>query len=452
MKKTLLLLHLFVAILSENALSQNWKITVLDSLLPSTYIIQAMSAPASGCVWAIASKYYSSNVATNAQPIVVKTTDGGKTWVKKIVVPAKGTITYDIAALDANTALITSNQLKAGGSYFVFKTTDGGNTWRKILPPKTCGGGFIHFFNKKDGVIINNFDVATSNNGGETWNQLSLFPPVMALGEYCSWNSASNVVGSAGNSVWFGTNKGRIFYSNDKGENWNVSQAGSTSDVIMSIAFTDEKNGIAVAPFSASGTQYKPCKYFKTSNGGQTWSKFTTPYFNTATSIAAVPNAAGYYFATDFTDQDPDGKPAICAKYDGSSWTETLSNCEMSFIEFFSPSEGYIAGVDLSKNNAIWTWTGAAVTPTEELKNSTNINIFPNPATDNLQIDLSGLNTDDEVKSLLIQDNLGRIIQKIEIVGTSIYQLELSNYLKGVYFLTVKSNTTQQTFKFIKVN
>ncbi len=451
MKKTITLLSLLVAIFSENAIAQNWEITVLDSLLPSNYNIQAMSAPVSGVVWAVASKYYSANVPATAQPLVVKTVDGGKTWVKKTVQLAKGTITYDIAALDANTALITSNQLKAGGSYLIFKTTDGGNTWRKILPPKTCGGGFIHFFNKKDGVVINNFDVATTNNAGETWNQLSLFPPVMLFDEYCSWNTASNVIGSAGNSVWFGTNKGRIFYSTDKGENWNVSQAGGTSDVMMTVAFTDEKNGIAVAPFSSSGTQYKPCKYFKTSNGGQTWSKFTTPFFNTATSIAAVPKAAGYYFATDFTDQDPDGKPAICAKYDGSNWTETLSDCEMSFIEFFSPTEGYIAGLDLSKKNAIWTWTGPAVTPTQEVKVLTNINLYPNPASDQIQIDLSALTSDDVLEYILIQDNMGRIIEKIEKPSTPIYSLDLNAYAKGVYFLSAKNQTGQQMLKFIKL-
>ena len=78
-----------------------------------------------------------------------------------------------------------------------------------------------------------------------------------------------------GNSIWFGTNKGRVFRSTDKGYNWAVSTTafGSTA-LIQSVAFKDSLTGIAVNALGPNANLNI------TTDGGITWSSqtFTLPF------------------------------------------------------------------------------------------------------------------------------------------------------------------------------
>ncbi|MBN2164644.1 MAG: T9SS type A sorting domain-containing protein [Marinilabiliaceae bacterium] len=79
------------------------------------------------------------------------------------------------------------------------------------------------------------------------------------------------------------------------------------------------------------------------------------------------------------------------------------------------------------------------------------VNIYPNPTKDKVHIDLNDINAND-VKSLIIYDNSGKIIQKDRILKRkdSIYYIDLTNYVNGIYFIELYINTQRVTYKLIK--
>lgn len=76
------------------------------------------------------------------------------------------------------------------------------------------------------------------------------------------------------------------------------------------------------------------------------------------------------------------------------------------------------------------------------------VKIYPNPATDNLIIDLSALNGQN-VNTIDILDISGRKIETI-VVNSSVINLSLADYKAGAYLITVKNNTAVINAKFIK--
>jgi hypothetical protein len=98
------------------------------------------------------------------------------------------------------------------------------------------------------------------------------------------WTSVIETAGE--NTVMFGTNKGKVYISDDRGFNWRVTNANitpGTNGGINMIAFTDPMNGIVAQTVA-------PISYRKTSNGGTTWETITPvgPILQTAFQLFQV--------------------------------------------------------------------------------------------------------------------------------------------------------------------
>ena len=73
-----------------------------------------------------------------------------------------------------------------------------------------------------------------------------------------------------------------------------------------------------------------------------------------------------------------------------------------------------------------------------------NVKLYPNPATDQLQI-----TSNQGIETLTVLDINGRILNSINI-SASDYSLDISSLSKGVYFLEIKSGESKSVKKFIK--
>jgi photosystem II stability/assembly factor-like uncharacterized protein len=219
--------------------------------------------------------------ATGSKGTVLHTTNGGNTWIESHV---KGfeTLDYrDVQAFDKNTALIMSVDAPA----FFFKTTDGGRTWkRKYMnrDPKIFFDG-IAFRDDENGIAFSDpidgkFYIVETKDGGNSWNQISKMNIPAALkneGGFAASGTAITVSGK--DYVWFGTggsDRARIFYSEDGGENWRASdvpvKSGNASSGVFSIAFKDELNGIAVGgDYKNDKDNLHNCAF--TDDGGLSW-------------------------------------------------------------------------------------------------------------------------------------------------------------------------------------
>jgi subtilisin family serine protease/photosystem II stability/assembly factor-like uncharacterized protein len=177
---------------------------------------------------------------------------------------------YNVCAKDNTTAWF-GGQTQQGSLGRIAKTTDGGTNWNVIdasaITPFING---IHFFDDKKGIVIGDpitttskWGIGVTNDGGTNWAPHSN-PPTSQSGEE-GWNSV--FFGNETNA-WFGSNKGRVLRTTDRGLTWGTSTIKDAVNII-GIAFLDNNNGFAI--YSKSSSQGAPFYLATTSTGGSTW-------------------------------------------------------------------------------------------------------------------------------------------------------------------------------------
>lgn len=128
---------------------------------------------------------------------VGKSTDGGKTW-KWIVVPGFEKREFrDIEAADENTAVIIAIAEPAN----ILRTTDGGITWKTVFTDTTKGMFLdaMHFYNNNSGIVVGDpvndeIFLATTKDGGNTWQSFPDKPIKVAKGEAFFASSGTNIL------------------------------------------------------------------------------------------------------------------------------------------------------------------------------------------------------------------------------------------------------------------
>ncbi|MFN4005912.1 MAG: WD40/YVTN/BNR-like repeat-containing protein [Chitinophagaceae bacterium] len=128
---------------------------------------------------------------------VLKSTDGGNTLRQMKVAGYEQRDFRDIHAFDSNTAVIMAVAEPA----VILRTTDGGNSWQLVLIDSTKGMFLDAMdFNGSHGIVVGDpikhrFYMATTNNGGASWQPLdTLFRPKALPGEACFASSGTNIV------------------------------------------------------------------------------------------------------------------------------------------------------------------------------------------------------------------------------------------------------------------
>lgn len=99
---------------------------------------------------------------------------------------------------------------------------------------------------------------------------------------------------------------------------------------------------------------------------------------------------------------------------------------------------------NLLQNGAIWTQvTIDGIVGVDELDNNVNFSVYPNPSNGEFTLNLNS-KTSDNV-SLVVRNLVGQTIisKKVAVSGKTVETISLSDYSKGVYFLTIDNNTTK---------
>jgi len=288
-----------------------------------------------------------------------KTSDGGITWTTGDVL---GGSTYglgNICGLDENIAYValyngTGNQNNTCG---IYKTSDGGNTWNQLTGALQGSASFannVYFWNEQEGMCHGDvrdgyFEIYTTVNGGATWQrvpQANITGGTPASGEG-GWTSVITTAGE--NTIMFGTNKGKVYISDDRGFHWRVTNANITpgsNGGINQIAFTDPLNGIVAQTVA-------PVSYRKTSDGGATWQTITPTGSIFTNDLAAVPNSNGIYVSTGAVYTTP-GLMGVSYSLDGGlTWTLFAGTGTKQFLacDYFDNSTGYAGAFNTDANN-----------------------------------------------------------------------------------------------------
>jgi len=84
-------------------------------------------------------------------------------------------------------------------------------------------------------------------------------------------------------------------------------------------------------------------------------------------------------------------------------------------------------------------------TSTKEFKN-TNIQVFPNPTANNLNINSLG----SEILTVKVSDISGKQLKTIENISNNFINIDVSDLISGIYILEISSKTETYKMKFVK--
>lgn len=299
--KKFYVLSLFIA-MAFSALSQTatW-VSQATGFIPVSSGVRYVSVADTNTVWICA--YDGSGGAANRQDYS-HTSDGGATWTSGTIPGAAATFDWSmIYGLDANTAwAMLYNSAAAGGG--LYKTADGGQTWAQqgvgtIFNGTLSFPNVVHFWDANNGFIMGDpspatwFEIYTTNDGGTSWTRVpSANIPAPQSGEYGIVGHYSVI----GDTVWFDTNKGRVYRSPDRGLTWTVASTGLTvpANSAMDICFYSSTNGIARVYNATTGGNSMRV----TSDGGTTWTAVTPVGDFFGSDVRYVPGTASRLVST----------------------------------------------------------------------------------------------------------------------------------------------------------
>ncbi len=211
---------------------------------------------------------------------VLRTLDAGSTWSVRSVPHADSLDFRDIAAFDSLNAYV----LSAGEDGRIYRTTDGGRTWVLQFRNTTRGAFFdcFDFWDTRHGIAMSDPVggklLVLRTDDGANWRPVGRdMLPAMLAGEAAFAASGTCLVTAGARRVFIATGGGsvtRVFASDDRGDTWRVQAtpvpAGAASAGIFSLAFRDDRNGIAIG-----GDYQQPraeAVVAITGNAGRTWS------------------------------------------------------------------------------------------------------------------------------------------------------------------------------------
>lgn len=303
-----------------------------------------------------------------------RTTNGGSTFNNGVVftstlTPAIGdTTTYQISNLcgvDANTAWICAFNKVSQGNGALYKTANGGANWVNVTPPGMYGGAtafanFVTFLTPSVGIcngdpVGGEFELWRTIDGGTSWTQISgANIPNPNANEY----AIVDLYAKQGTSnLWYATNQGRMYRTNDAGLTWNVSTVCPPTTTVVEIAFASPLNGVVFAVDNTGAF-----RMYNTTDGGVNWSQITPVSANVGRNdIVAVPGTGAYASCGA-----GNGNTIISYSYDnGVTWTDWGgSGIQYLTLDFVSSTTGWAGSFSNASDpsiEGIFKYTGSVV-------------------------------------------------------------------------------------------
>jgi hypothetical protein len=281
------------------ASAQGIWVSQATNFTPDTTGVRFVSAVDSNVVWICS--YDGSGRAANRQDFS-RTIDGGTTWVVGTV-PAPASHDWSmIEAVSADSAWAVFYDADAGSGGGIWRTSDGGASWTQLgvgsIFNASSFPNVVYFWDAQNGWAMGDpnpseFELYTTNDGGDTWTPVNPANiPNPLAGEY-------GIVGHfnvIGDNVWFDTNKGRVYYSNDRGLTWNVGSTGITvpANSAIDICFWSPTNGLARLYNRTTGAN--TVRF--TTDGGATWTAGTITGTFFGSDVKHIPGTASKLIST----------------------------------------------------------------------------------------------------------------------------------------------------------
>ncbi len=362
-------------------------------------------------------------VVVGANGTILKTTDGGETWVQK----PSGT-TDGLGKVQFPTPEIG---YITGSNGKLLKTTDGGETWATInlgenviLNSLSCVNEDLIFIS---GIITGSGNrLLKSEDGGETWdnfNELPLYGEIQFL---------NNEIGYAGEE------SGGFLKTENGGEAWQ-----ELTNIFPPFNFLNENIGF-----------YYSYGLYKTIDGGNNfgwvseglWSEFGDIYVINENCIWGILGVV----------LDGDGSTRGIIKMTSSGtdpylediWYENNPEIDMFSIHFADETTGYIVGTKNSVG-AIWkNGTGINTMGVKDEVLDQTIKVYPNPVSKEININIEFNKETSDNYTILFTDLTGKQLYSKSFNEPKI-KINIAQFPKGIYMLSVKTKQGNFSQKII---
>jgi photosystem II stability/assembly factor-like uncharacterized protein len=211
--------------------------------------------------YAMAHEYSSDPLPGDGQLLILKTSDGGKSWFKSFWggdISSAGIGPHGISFIDQNHGAI----VKGEG---VYSTTNGGADWNFVLVGSSSNSSYndIVFVNKDICFLVGyGGSILKSTDGGLTWfNQVT--PTNKHLQKMFFQDSSTGFIVGAG---------GTILRTTDGGIIWNIQNSGVDTDLYSIFANKDRKGNAVITAVGDEGI------ILRSTDNGSTWiNQISTP-------------------------------------------------------------------------------------------------------------------------------------------------------------------------------
>jgi len=395
---------------------------------------------------------------------VAVTTDGGVTWTSFDPVNLENAVNMGISMVfptDANTAYIAAFKRTQGsvGDQGLWKTTDGGNTWLRINTNSMYSDAasfpnLIYFFDDNNGFcqgdpVMGEFEMYTTTDAGATWTPIdgaNIDNPI--AGEF----GFTNGYAAAGTTVWFTTNKGRLYRSTDQGQSWQAFQTPLQS-------FGHYTGG----PDDSGEITFKD-----DNEGGATWTLMSPNGLGDYTGDIAYMPGADALVVTESNYNLPDYGSKI--SYDGGqNWEKIVfykfesmpgfdnivnimqdGNIQHLSVAFRDENFGLSGGFSEQNNSTlgglgIFVYNNSPDLGAVSTIAIEGLQVYPNPAND-----IVNVTAENNIQNISIVDLTGKEVIALNNIALNNATVNISNLDKGVYLMNiVDENDARQTLKLV---
>ncbi|GGF10789.1 T9SS type A sorting domain-containing protein [Hymenobacter cavernae] len=366
-----------------------------------------------------------------------RTANGGTSWTTGTIanLTSAETIT-GIAGVNATTALVC---VTTGTTGRILKTVNGGTTWTVQSTAGQFAGpssfpNFISFFSATEGICVGDpptgtaFEIYTTADAGTTWTRVPVANvPAAQAGE----TGIVKNFAVLGNSCWFSTTNGRVYYSSNKGQTWAVGNSGLNTS--GDLAFTDASNGIMVTG-DLGGSAHTIAR---TTNGGATWTRvtFTGTVHGEVSGVPGTNEILSVGLLDDFGSS--------YSRNGGLTWTTLETTRDHASLDVVSPTVAWSGALDIDNVAGIGVYklNSTVLGNSKDVALQNGLSVYPNPSADGqFTVQLaSGLSAEAKVE---VFDALGRNVyaQSVKAAAKPVFSLDLARQSAGVYTLQVKTN------------
>jgi photosystem II stability/assembly factor-like uncharacterized protein len=325
----------------------------------------------------------------------------------------------------------------------ILRTTDGGASFSCQLSTGAYPFISLSFSDSMHGIAgtVNRMIYHTSN-GGATWDSTTV-PAAVAYMQAKKIQMVDNVTGYA---ILSAVDNTALAKTTNGGQTWTVIKTDNTqfTAAYTDLSFIDAQNGY-IAAFSFTGTPNK-FSILKTTDGGTSFTPVSFP--------SGLPGNIGttQINALHFSDMQHGwaaggGTESFILYTDdgGSTWgTQELGTTVSWYTMQFSDTQtGYAAGWD---GDIVRTTNGGLGINEAHTPGINKLVMYPNPARESVVI--IDPFQDTEKAEIKVFDMTGRQMYSGSFTASR-FNLDLSSFSNGIYFIAVSSGTRTLTNKLV---